>query len=220
MSAASVSRTGLPFSQLSATASISRLSSIASATLFRTRERSVVEASPQASFAACAASSASSTSSGRRARHLRERLARRGRHVLGVLALHRRDPVAADEVLVARLQLDGTVDLSRSREGRDLLDGCHDSPSVRLYQPQMRLPLDDRSRREPSHQVQRGSGLWEIHKRRRTEIQSPTGCAPMSLVLRRRGLPYGAAGSALASRGGEGAATGGQASRRRSQSAT
>ena len=64
MSAASVSRTGLPFSQLSATASISRLSSIASATLFSTRERSVVEASPHASFAACAASSASSTSSG------------------------------------------------------------------------------------------------------------------------------------------------------------
>ena len=64
MSAASVSRTGLPFSQLSATASISRCSSIASAILLRTRERSVVDASPQAVFAACAASSASSTSSG------------------------------------------------------------------------------------------------------------------------------------------------------------
>ena len=64
MSAASVSRTGLPFSQLSATASISRLSSITSATLFRTRERSACEASPHASFAACAASSARSTSSG------------------------------------------------------------------------------------------------------------------------------------------------------------
>ena len=43
MSAASVSRTGLPFSQLSATASISRFSSIASATALRTVERSVVE---------------------------------------------------------------------------------------------------------------------------------------------------------------------------------
>ena len=63
MSAASVSRTGLPFSQLSATASISRFSSIASAILFKMRERSVVDASPQASFAACAASRASSTSS-------------------------------------------------------------------------------------------------------------------------------------------------------------
>ena len=64
MSAASVSRTGLPFSQLSATASGSRFSSIASAILFRTRDRSVVEASPQASFTACAASRASSTSAG------------------------------------------------------------------------------------------------------------------------------------------------------------
>ena len=64
MSAASVSRTGLPFSQLSATASISRFSSIASAILFSTRDRSVVEVSPQATLAACAASSASSTSSG------------------------------------------------------------------------------------------------------------------------------------------------------------
>ncbi len=63
MSAASVSRTGFPFSQLSATASSSRLSSIASATRFRTRERSATEVSAQASFAACAASSARSTSS-------------------------------------------------------------------------------------------------------------------------------------------------------------
>ena len=44
MSAASVSRTGLPFSQLSAIASTSRFSSIASATLFSTLERSVVDA--------------------------------------------------------------------------------------------------------------------------------------------------------------------------------
>src|SRR4249920_2515113 len=61
-----------------------------------------------------------------RARYLRERLAGRWREVLGVLALHRCDPVAADEVVVSRLQLDGTVDMSRRREGRDLLDGCHD----------------------------------------------------------------------------------------------
>ena len=62
MSAARVSRTGLPFSQLSATASISRCSSIASAILFSTLERSVVDISPQPVFAAWAASSASSTS--------------------------------------------------------------------------------------------------------------------------------------------------------------
>src|SRR6185437_5655280 len=64
MSAASVSRTGLPFSQLSATASMSWLFSIASATALSTFARSVADASPQASFAAWAASSASSTSSG------------------------------------------------------------------------------------------------------------------------------------------------------------
>src|SRR5450631_3823229 len=64
MSAASVSRTGLPFSQLSATASISLSFSIASAIALSTSARWVVDASPQASFAACAASSASSTSSG------------------------------------------------------------------------------------------------------------------------------------------------------------
>ena len=64
MSAASVSRTGLPFSHVSATASISRLASMASAIALRTAARSVSEASPQASFAAWAASSASSTSSG------------------------------------------------------------------------------------------------------------------------------------------------------------
>ena len=64
MSAARVSRTGLPFSQLSATASSSRCSSIASATLLSTFARSVDEVSPQAVFAACAASSASSTSAG------------------------------------------------------------------------------------------------------------------------------------------------------------
>src|ERR1700683_1779044 len=64
MSAASVSRTGLPFSQLSATASMSWFFSTTSATALSTSARSVADASPQASFAAWAASSASSTSSG------------------------------------------------------------------------------------------------------------------------------------------------------------
>ena len=63
MSAASVSRTGLPFSQLSATASISVCSSIASAIRLSTRALSVVDVSAQPSFAAWAASSASSMSS-------------------------------------------------------------------------------------------------------------------------------------------------------------
>src|SRR6185437_12609094 len=64
MSAARVSRTGLPFSQLSATASMSWFFSIASAIALSTSARSVADASPQASFAAWAASNASSTSSG------------------------------------------------------------------------------------------------------------------------------------------------------------
>ena len=63
MSAARVSRTGLPFSQVSATASISRFASMASAIRFSTAARSVRDVSPHASLAACAASSASSTSS-------------------------------------------------------------------------------------------------------------------------------------------------------------
>ena len=54
----------MPFSQLSATASISLFASIASAMALSTAARSVADASPQASFAACAASRASSTSSG------------------------------------------------------------------------------------------------------------------------------------------------------------
>ena len=64
MSAARVSLTGLPFSQLSATASISVFASTASATAFRTAARSVADFSAHPSFAACAASSASSMSSG------------------------------------------------------------------------------------------------------------------------------------------------------------
>src|SRR3984885_6309262 len=64
MSAASVSRTGLPFSQLSATARMSLFFSIASAIALSPPARSEADASPQASFAAWAASNASSTSSG------------------------------------------------------------------------------------------------------------------------------------------------------------
>src|SRR6516165_2747262 len=64
MSAASVSRTGLPFSQLSVTASISRCSSMASAILFSTAARCAPGFSPHSSLAAWAASRASSTSSG------------------------------------------------------------------------------------------------------------------------------------------------------------
>ena len=61
-SAASVSRTGLPFSQHSATASISRLSSMRSAIRLRMLARSVALVVPQAAAAVWAASSASSTS--------------------------------------------------------------------------------------------------------------------------------------------------------------
>jgi hypothetical protein len=44
-----------------------------------------------------------------RQRHFRERLAGDRRHVLGVLALHRCDPVTADEVLVTTLQRHGAI---------------------------------------------------------------------------------------------------------------
>src|SRR5579864_6751895 len=57
MSAASVSRTGLPFSQLSATASMSWFFSTASAIALSTFARSVADASPQASFAVESATS-------------------------------------------------------------------------------------------------------------------------------------------------------------------
>ena len=62
-SAARVSRTGLPFSQLSATASASRFCSIRSAILLRTAARSAAAVRAQPGAAACAASSARSTSS-------------------------------------------------------------------------------------------------------------------------------------------------------------
>ncbi len=64
MSAPSVSRTGLPFSQLSATANISLLASTRSAIALSTAARSAPVVSPHDSLAACAASRASSTSSG------------------------------------------------------------------------------------------------------------------------------------------------------------
>ncbi len=63
MSALMVSRTGLPLSQLSATAIFSRFCSMRSAILFRMTARSAGAVLPQAGAAWCAASSASSTSS-------------------------------------------------------------------------------------------------------------------------------------------------------------
>ena len=63
MSAAKVSRTGLPFSQLSATASICKFASMTSAILLSTAARSVSDVSAQAWRARCAASNANSTSS-------------------------------------------------------------------------------------------------------------------------------------------------------------
>ena len=92
MSAAKVSRTGLPFSQDSATASISRLASIASAMRLRTAARSASEVSPQASLAAWAASRASSTSSAVDSRHCAEGLAVNGAEIDHVFAPDRRQP--------------------------------------------------------------------------------------------------------------------------------
>jgi len=67
---------------------------------------------------------------GGRARDLREDAACHRAQVVRVRALHGRDPLAADEVLVALLHLDGTARLAR-RGVRLLLDGCHrDAPLV------------------------------------------------------------------------------------------
>jgi hypothetical protein len=63
MSAASVSRQALPFSQASAIAIDSRLASTRSAILLRMLARSAADVLPQAGAAACAASSAFSMSS-------------------------------------------------------------------------------------------------------------------------------------------------------------
>ncbi|VEH42598.1 Uncharacterised protein [Kocuria rosea] len=63
MSALMVSRTGLPLSQVSATASISRFCSIRSATRCSTSARSATGVFPQTGAAAHAASSAASMSS-------------------------------------------------------------------------------------------------------------------------------------------------------------
>ena len=63
MSAARVSRIGLPFSQVSATAMAGRFASIRSAIRFRMFARSAAEVRPQAGAAPCAASRARSTSS-------------------------------------------------------------------------------------------------------------------------------------------------------------
>ena len=124
MSAASVSRTGLPLSQLSATASISRCSSIRSAIRFSTRARSASVASPQAVFAACAASSANSMSSAvERATCVKAWPVtglRLSEYAPFTGAIH----CAADEVLVALLHLDRTARLSRCGV-RLLFDGGH-----------------------------------------------------------------------------------------------
>ena len=99
MSALSVSRTGLPFSQLSATASISWFASMGSAMALSTAARSVAEASPHASLAAWAASSASSTSSGVESATSVIGPAVAGLRSTRVLAVSRCEPLAADEVL-------------------------------------------------------------------------------------------------------------------------
>ena len=65
--------------------------------------------------------------SGAGLRHLGERLARRGREVRGVLAGERRDPLAPDEVLVPRLQLDRALGMAGRGVHRGF-DGRHQFP--------------------------------------------------------------------------------------------
>src|SRR5918994_7108400 len=101
MSAASVSRQALPFSQLSAMAIASRFSSIRSAILLRTTARSDTEVLPHAGAAACAASEGLFDVVRGAAGHLREVLAGYRGGVLEVLPLGRRDVLTADEVVIA-----------------------------------------------------------------------------------------------------------------------
>ena len=85
----------------------SRLASIRSAILFRmigTARSALVL--PQASLAACAASRASSMSSAVERATSQNGLPVTGRDVLEVLPLHRRHPLAADEVVVASVERD------------------------------------------------------------------------------------------------------------------
>ncbi len=83
------------------------------------------EASPQASLAACAASSASSMSWAPECATSQIGSARRGREVHAVLAVDRRHPVAADEVLIPRLALHRAAGLPGRLEGGGLLNCCH-----------------------------------------------------------------------------------------------
>ena len=131
MSAASVSRTGLPLSQLSATASGTRFSSIASAIRFRTLERSVERGLAPGVLRGVGGVERELDVLGARLRHLGERLAGRRRQVRRVLPCDRRDPVAADEVLVARLQRDGTLVVAGCGVHRRF-DGRHQFPFLKV----------------------------------------------------------------------------------------
>jgi hypothetical protein len=102
-SALRVSRTGLPFSALFATASISRFASIASAIAFRTL--GAVGRRGRSPRLARRMGGIEREVDGRgRARDLAQRQPRGGTGSRAVVALGRGDPIAADEALVARLQ--------------------------------------------------------------------------------------------------------------------
>ena len=64
-------------------------------------------------------------SAGVESAHAAEGLAGRRREVLAVAALDRGDPLAADEVVVAILQLDRAARLAGCRQDILLLDRCH-----------------------------------------------------------------------------------------------
>ena len=103
MSALRVSRTGLPFSQLSATASSSLCASIASAIALSTSARSVADFSPQDVLDRVRGVQREFDVLGSRVGDLGDRLRGRRAQVDPVLAVGRRVPLAADEVLIARL---------------------------------------------------------------------------------------------------------------------
>ena len=129
MSAFRVSRTGLPLSQLSATAIFSRFCSIRSAILLRMTARSAGEVLPQPRCGVVGGVQRELDVLGGGPGDLGEDLAVHRRHVLEVLALDRCDPLATDPVVVAGFVADHTARLSWWNVNR------HSRPPRRCVRP-------------------------------------------------------------------------------------
>ena len=105
-SAAVVSRIGLPLSIVSASASRLSLPSSRSAILFRSLARCAGAVLPQALARRMRGVEREFDILRRRARHLAERLAGDRADIVEILAFDRRDPFAADEIVIAFAERD------------------------------------------------------------------------------------------------------------------